>query len=152
MINGDTYKVRGTITVLSADNFSAQLKGGYEALHAALRKCCYCMAIDDDMQRKVGLKHMIMLINKSHFSEQDFQLRTINTYNSYCKDLGVLHNHMATSYRIVQNSILNSTMFFHVVTGLPIDIIHDLEGSLQLAFKKLLNDLIFKKGCFLSSN
>ena len=65
-IIGDTYKVRGTITVLSFDNLSAQLIGGYKALHAAFRKCRYCMAIDDDMQRKVGLKHMIMLINKSH--------------------------------------------------------------------------------------
>ena len=61
----------------------------------------------------------------------------------------MLHNHVATTYGIVRNSILNSTRFFHVVTGLPIDIMHDLlEGSLQLVFKELLNDLIFKKRLF----
>lgn len=59
-IDGETYTLRGTITIISADNLSAQLLGGYKALNAALRKCRYCMAVDDDMQTK--------------FSEQDFQL------------------------------------------------------------------------------
>ena len=45
-------RFRGTITVVSADNLSAQLIGGYKALNAAFRKCQNCMATNDTMQEK----------------------------------------------------------------------------------------------------
>ena len=46
-------RFQGTITVVSADNLSAQMLGGYKALHSAFRKCRYCMATDETMQEKV---------------------------------------------------------------------------------------------------
>ena len=45
--------LRGTVTLVSADNFAAQAIGGYKALYSAFRKCGYCMAVDADMQTKV---------------------------------------------------------------------------------------------------
>lgn len=52
-IDGDLCKVRGTVTVFSADNLAAWAVGGYKALASAFRKCQYCMATDEDMQREV---------------------------------------------------------------------------------------------------
>ena len=47
------------------------------------------------------------------------------------------------TYGIHRNSILNSSKYFHVVSGLPPDIMHDiLEGSLQYEVKELLKYLI----------
>ena len=50
LIDGEKMRFRGTVTVVSADNLSAQLMGGYKALNAAFRKCRCCMATDDTMQ------------------------------------------------------------------------------------------------------
>ena len=50
--------MRGTLTLVSADNLAAQLIGGYKGLQSAFRKCRTCMAVDADMQSKVFLLHM----------------------------------------------------------------------------------------------
>jgi len=56
---------------------------------------------------------------------------------------GPLKEHMSTTYGIAEDSILNSPHFFHVVDGLPPDIMRDiLEGSLQYEVKELLKHLI----------
>ena len=55
----------------------------------------------------------------------------------------VQHDHIATTYGLHRNSILNSTRFFHIVDGLAPDIMHDiLEGSLQYEVKELLRHFI----------
>ena len=46
--------MRGTLLLVSADNLASHVVGGYKALHAALRKCRYCLATGDDMKTKVG--------------------------------------------------------------------------------------------------
>ena len=49
---------------------------------------------------------------------------------------GPLKEHMATCYGINVESILNSSTYFHVVDGLPPDIMHDvLEGALPYEIK-----------------
>ena len=53
IVNKEKMRFRGTVTVVSADNLSAQMVGGFKALNAAFRKCRYCMATDDTMQTKV---------------------------------------------------------------------------------------------------
>lgn len=53
IIDGQDMALRGTVTLVSADNLAAQAIGGYKALHSAFRKCRYCMAVDADMQVKV---------------------------------------------------------------------------------------------------
>lgn len=66
---------------------------------------------------------------------------------SHCADLGgALHSHIATTYGLVRDSILNSTRYFHIVEGLVPDIMHDLlEGALQLCTKLLLNHIIVQE-------
>ena len=54
VVNQEKMRFRGAVTVVSADNLSAQMVGGFKALNAAFRKCRYCMATDDTMQTKVN--------------------------------------------------------------------------------------------------
>ena len=61
-------------------------------------------------------------------------------YDSHCVGLGgPLHDHIATTYGVVSNSVLNTCRYFHVSSGLVPDIMHDiLEGSLELCMHHLL--------------
>ena len=78
------------------------------------------------------------------FDVDDFQLRTRETHKQHCEQLqGPLHDHVTTTYGLQNDSILNSSKFFHVVDGLVPDIMHDiLEGSLQYEVKELLKHFI----------
>ena len=53
LVDGQPMTLRGTVTLVSADNLASQAIGGYKALHSAFRKCRYCMAVDEDLQSKV---------------------------------------------------------------------------------------------------
>ena len=52
-INGTVYNFEGTLTLFAGDNLASQYIGGYKSLYAALRKCQFCMAVDEDVQSKV---------------------------------------------------------------------------------------------------
>ena len=71
-------------------------------------------------------------------------------YNSHCEALrGPLHDHMATTYGVVCNSVLNMCQYFHVTTGMVPDIMHDiLEGSLELCMRHLLIYLVREQKLF----
>lgn len=66
------------------------------------------------------------------------------THESHIRDLtGPLHSHISATYGIVEESILNSCRYFHVVDGLVPDIMHDiLEGTLQLTLRHLISYFI----------
>lgn len=68
------------------------------------------------------------------FSEVQLQPRTRETHAAHVSDLhGPLHEHIATTYGVAEESILNNSHYFHVVDGLVPDVMHDLlEGSVQL--------------------
>lgn len=52
-------------------------------------------------------------------------------------------DHVATTYGLTRDSILNKSRYFHVTEGLPPDCMHDiLEGTLQYEVKELLKSLI----------
>lgn len=127
---GRSFCCRGTVTVFSADNLAAWAIGGYKALALAFRKCQYCMVTNDDMQ--------------TEFREENLQIRTKELYKVHVSDLhGPLHDHIAVTYGIVRNSILNELGHFHVVTGLVPDIIHNiLEGTLEITLRLLLQQCI----------
>ena len=84
------------------------------------------------------------------FTEAELQLRTHVTHTSHELDLeGPLHAHIATTYGVTGKSILNKSRYFHVVTGLVPDVMHDvLEGVTQLTMKCLLKYLIQEKKYF----
>lgn len=52
-LNTTSHTFRGTLTLVTGDNLGSQFVGGYKQLASALRKCCYCMAVAEDMQQKV---------------------------------------------------------------------------------------------------
>ena len=78
------------------------------------------------------------------FSATDFQLRTRETHASHCMMLeGECSDHVAVTYGVVHDSILNSSKYFHVTEGLPPDCMHDmLEGTVQYEVKELLKYLV----------
>ena len=56
---------------------------------------------------------------------------------------GPLHNHIATTYGVTEKSVLNDSRYFHVVSSLVPDVMHDmLEGTTQFTMKCLLQHLI----------
>lgn len=57
-----------------------------------------------------------------------------------------MHDHYATTFGINRDSILNTSMYFHVTEGLVPDVMHDvLEGCLPYEVKELLKHL-FESG------
>ena len=80
----------------------------------------------------------------------DFQLRTRQIHKHHCEQLqGPLHDHITTTYGLQNDSILNSSKFFHVIDGLIPDVMHDiLEGSLQYEVKELLKHCIHTENYF----
>ena len=69
---------------------------------------------------------------------------------AHCAGLeGSLRDHIATTYGVSRNSILNSLKYFSVTNCLVPDVMHDiLEGSLQLCTKLLLNRFIVDRRLF----
>ena len=128
--------MRGTVSIVSGDNLASQDLGGYKALAAALRKCRHCLAVDDDVQTKVSTFMWLpicpfILMYSLQFVADAFVRRTVETHKRHCQSLnGPLHEHVATTYGLTRDSILNSLRFFHVTSGLPPDVMHDvLEGK-----------------------
>ena len=149
-IDGTEITLRGTITLASADNLASQYLGGYKALASALRKCRQCLAIISDMKSKVLALHNICMTPLNNFlcdlqfRSEDFIERSRDTHKNHVAllDSPGLHQHIATTYGLHRDSILNLSKYFHVTEGLIPDIMHDcLEGALQYEVKELLKNL-----------
>ena len=52
-IDNQTVHLRGSLTLVCADNIASNLIAGYKSLTSAFRKCRTCMATATDMQTKV---------------------------------------------------------------------------------------------------
>jgi hypothetical protein len=52
-VRGEQTTLYGTLVIVSADNLAAYQIGGYKSLHAAFKKCRYCMTTSEDMCSKV---------------------------------------------------------------------------------------------------
>lgn len=88
------------------------------------------------------------------FREEQFQLRTRAGYAAHCDGLeGPLRNHIATTFGVTRNALLNSCRYFHVLDGLVPDVMHDLlEGSLPLLTKLLLTYYVREQRLFSLAN
>lgn len=54
-----------------------------------------------------------------------------------------LHNHIATTYGVMRDPVLNQLRYFHTTEGLVPDVMHDiLEGVLPMCVKHLLSHLL----------
>ena len=87
---------------------------------------------------------LVLFVTFCQFFADDFQPRTRETHQHHCSQLdGPMYAHVATTYGVYRDCILNSSRYFHICDGLAPDIMHDiLEGSLQYEVKELLKHLI----------
>ena len=70
-------------------------------------------------------------------------LRTPESYDQHCEEISAFGEYFSKTYGINRRSILNNSRFFHVVGGLPTDVMHDiLEGALHYEMKEMLKDFI----------
>lgn len=78
------------------------------------------------------------------YHQRHFQLRTRETHKSHCSSLeGPLHEHIATTYGLWRDAVLNELEYFHVTEGLVPDVMHDLlEGVVPLCVKFLLKHFV----------
>ena len=53
VIDGKTVYIRGTITVISADNPASATLGGFKESASAFRYCRHCTGTEDNIQSKV---------------------------------------------------------------------------------------------------
>ena len=90
--------------------------------------------------------HLVSCVS-FQFVASDFEKRTRESHKNYCNLLrGPGRDHIATTYGVAKDSVLNQSIYFHVVDGLCPDIMHDiLEGSLQYTLKELLK-CFFEQG------
>ena len=72
----------------------------------------------------------------------------------HCAGLnGPMRDHIATTYGVTRNALLNSCRYFHVIDGLVPDIMHDiLEGTLSLVTKLLLTFYVRERRLFSLAN
>lgn len=84
------------------------------------------------------------------FCSSKFRLRTKRMYQSHCEKLRVLgQDHAAKAYGIARNAALNRLSYFHVVDGLPPDVMYDLlEGAVNCEVKIMLKTFIYDKELF----
>ena len=67
--------------------------------------------------------------------------RTKAVYERHCSSLnGPAHASVATTYGVKENSVQNKLEYFHVTSGLPPDIMHNIfEGVAVFEFKSMLS-------------
>lgn len=55
ILNGEVRHIRGTVTIVSADNPASALLGGFKQSASAFRYCRHCTGTDEEIQKKVGI-------------------------------------------------------------------------------------------------
>lgn len=105
------YNFLGSVSTLVADNLAAHEVGGLVCSFSGFRICRFCNAT------KTNSKHL--------FSENQFSLRSIESYNAQL-ELVEQNPELSSVYGLKFNSFLNDLNFFHVCWGSPSDIAHDL--------------------------
>ena len=122
-IFGETKTIYGTLTAVIEDNLASHEIGGFKnAFGHGFLKCRTCIASAEEIQ--VAL------------CEESCQLRTIDEHDLHCRMLLLntsLSEHFSKIYGVKFRSIFNELKYFHVIGGLPPDIMHDLlEGIVPL--------------------
>lgn len=62
-VSGTKRVLYGTLTVVSADNISANLLGGFTGLHSAFRKCRDCLGTKTSIQYMVSFNVHVNVSN-----------------------------------------------------------------------------------------
>jgi hypothetical protein len=127
-ISGIDRIVQGTLSAVIADNLGSHQIGCFKiGFSKGFRKCRFCLAVDDDIQ--------------CYFRDNQFIARDKIQHDQHCDGLSLesIKEHLERLYGITGTSILNELSHFHVIGGLPPDVIHDiLEGILPFVISKVI--------------
>lgn len=74
IIGGQVKRFRGTLVLATADNLASQMIGGYKGLASALRKCRFCLTVNEDMTSKVNNKMNLPIYNLYSLEQMTFRL------------------------------------------------------------------------------
>lgn len=155
IVNGKTWCLRGSLISVAADNPASNLVGGFKNLSSAFRKCRHCMATGEDIQTKVSEELVYMSVKlimyyTTQFIAEELSSRTKTIHERHCEGIsGPAGNFVTTTYGVNRDSILNKLNYFHVTSGLPPDIMHDIfEGVAVVEIKCMLSEFIQQKNYF----
>jgi hypothetical protein len=124
--------VFGKLIALTGDNLGvhsvAGLKEGFTAHHC----CRYCMSTIDEVRQVCD--------------ELNIELRSARVHDEQIQELesafGSARSEISKSYGINRESLLGNLQHYHIIDGIPPDIMHDiLEGVLPLTVRLLLSKI-----------
>lgn len=126
--------VFGTLIAVIGDNKGSNAIGGFKEGFTAHRPCRTCSATLAQV--------------RSMSRENPKLFRDIESHKEQCDKVQTnkgKNEKLSTEFGVNRDAILNSLETYHVIGGLPPDIMNDiLEGSLPLTIKKLLNHFLYK--------
>lgn len=126
-------KVYGTLIATIGDNLGAHAIGGFKEGFTAHRMCRFCSATHAEA-KKMTKEDISLLRNKETHSRQCDKVQTTRGKNEP----------LSKEYGVNRDSLLNQLKSYHVIEGLPPDLLHDItEGSLSLTVKKFLNHHLY---------
>lgn len=131
-IQGILDRVYGSLMYICGDNLNSHALGGFNTSFSpnVLRPCRFCLVTRDEIQDVIHADELRLRTKEGY----DNNVRVVNEDPS-----------QSTTYGIHFNSPFNSGNF-HVVGGLPPDIMHDLlEGVVPYELALVLKALISKK-------
>lgn len=128
-VNGQTQKLHGTLSILTADNLAIHSLCGYVESFSANKCCQFCLIDKQEIQ--------------SVFDEDNVEKRNRENYEQHVRFCD------PSSTGVKGNSCLNSLQYFHVTENTCVDIMHDvLEGVAPLEVKLLLRHFIYEEKLF----
>lgn len=131
--------VKGTVLYVSADNLGAHSMAGFLEGFTAARFCRFCMGTRTEVQH-------------TEVGSSNFETRTKDTHDRHVKE--VKQDPSLSKLYGVRGScpLTDALQHFHVVTGYPPDILHDLlEGIVPAELCLCLSEMIEKKYISLES-
>ena len=130
-VEGITGKLHGALAYICGDNLGCHSIGGFNCSFGpnVYRPCRFCLTTNTELQE----------VLETRLVEQ----RTVQNYNAQVEIIMLNANEMRT-YGIRKKSHFNH-LSYHVVDGLPPDIMHDLlEGVVPFEIQLVLKSLIGK--------
>ena len=123
--------LRGSVSVVIADNLGAHDIGGYLTSFVSVRSCRFCDATKDTRTQD--------------FDEGSFIIASKESYDAKV-ELVAKDPNLSTCYGLKKSSTLNNLQYYHVATGLPSDVAHDIfEGFNIDLLKNLIKHCLKEK-------
>ena len=109
--DGVEHNIHGTVSFISADNLGAHTIGGFQEHFHHGRVCRVCNVTSQTL--------------KNHFSSQGLEIRSKEAYDQQAQ-LVQDNPNLALLYGVKRKCTFNQLQYFHITSGLPGDVAHDL--------------------------